>query len=124
MKKRIFSFVYVFLVLIPTIYNSADDGYRLWLKYDLISDVNLLQEYRDEIQTIILRGESATIQIACKELLIGSKGLLGKSIPQIKTINKDGTLVVCVYENLSLFDNSNLRNRIAKIGNEGFLISK
>jgi alpha-glucuronidase len=60
---------------------NADDGYRLWLKYDLISDVNLIETYRDKIKAVMIEGESATIQIAVKELNNGLTGLLGKTIP-------------------------------------------
>ena len=62
-------------------YTYADDGYRLWLKYDLISDTNLLENYSNIIQAIMINGDSPTIQIAKKEITNGLTGLLRKSIP-------------------------------------------
>ncbi len=53
----------------------ADDGYRFWLKYDLISDVRILKEYKNLIHASLVKGESATIQAAMTELQNGLNGL-------------------------------------------------
>jgi hypothetical protein len=61
MKININSFAFVVLMFVAVNFANTDDGYRLWLKYDLISDVDLLKQYSDKIRVEILDGESATI---------------------------------------------------------------
>ena len=95
----------------------ADDGYRLWLRYDKI-DNNILQQYTNTISGINLYGSSPTLTIAKKELLTGLQGLLGKKIPD-NTSN--GSIVIGVATNPSI--KSLLTNVDVKIlGKEGFII--
>ena len=42
----------------------AEDGYRLWLRYDKINDAALLQRYRNEISSLVFTGSSPTIASA------------------------------------------------------------
>ena len=71
----------------------AEDGYRLWLRYDKIDDNTLLQQYRNQISSIVLNGSSPTLTVAGKELLAGLQGLLGKKIPEAKEI-KSGSIAL------------------------------
>ncbi|HEY9343316.1 MAG TPA: alpha-glucuronidase family glycosyl hydrolase, partial [Hanamia sp.] len=56
----------------------AENGYRLWLRYDKIDNGKLLTEYQQQITGIQFNNTSATLQIAQKELLKGLHGLLAK----------------------------------------------
>lgn len=59
----------------------ADDGYRLWLKYDLIEDPAQLNSYRSGIRSIRLNTtETPVTASAVRELKTGLQGLLGKTI--------------------------------------------
>ena len=78
-------------------YAYADDGYRLWLKYDLISDTRLLKEYRKLIHASMIKGESATIQAARSELQNGLEGLLGSTIPQVDGVDENGIIFFVWY---------------------------
>ena len=65
----------------------AEDGYRLWLRYDKIDNGNLLQQYRSRISGIVVNGSSPTLTVAKNELLNGLEGLLDKrSRHQIKMV--------------------------------------
>lgn len=59
----------------------SDDGYRLWLKYDLIKDAAKRQTYARSAQFITLSGTSPVLKSAAEELQMGLQGLLGKSVP-------------------------------------------
>ncbi|GAB3296283.1 alpha-glucuronidase family glycosyl hydrolase [Hymenobacter humi] len=61
----------------------ADDGYRLWLKYDLMTDVAQRNAYRQAAQYIVADGSSAVLKTAAKELQRGLQGLLGQSVPVV-----------------------------------------
>ncbi|RAK69331.1 alpha-glucuronidase family glycosyl hydrolase [Hymenobacter edaphi] len=60
---------------------AADDGYRLWLKYDLIRDAGPRRQYQQVAQFISVGGQSATLKAAAEELQTGLQGLLGQSVP-------------------------------------------
>ncbi|MBS1566569.1 MAG: alpha-glucuronidase, partial [Bacteroidetes bacterium] len=71
----------------------AEDGYRLWLRYDRITDNNLLQQYRKQISSFRLYGSSPTLAAAKKELETGLSGLLGRKYTDAGTI-ATGSLIV------------------------------
>jgi len=73
---------------------KADDGYRLWLKYDLLQDASKRAEYSKSINNIYAYQESPTILAATEELQRGLKGLLGKNISIVKSIDKKGSNII------------------------------
>jgi len=64
---------------------GGDDGYRLWLKYDLIDDVAKRQAYARSAQFIALTGSGPVLRSAAEELQAGLRGLLGKTVPIISS---------------------------------------
>jgi len=58
---------------------QAEDGYRLWLRYDLIDDKALLQQYRQQLAAIDFDANSPVLETAKNELLTGLQGLLGQT---------------------------------------------
>jgi alpha-glucuronidase len=101
----------------------ADDGYRLWLRYDKISNTTLHHKYNAALALPFVFGQSATTDIIKEELINGLSGLLGKNIFCNKTSAAAATLlcgtplqsieIKAVYNELSLIN----------AGNEGFVIS-
>jgi alpha-glucuronidase len=100
--KKTFLFFHLFFF---TAIAFAEDGYRLWLRYDKIDDATLLQRYRNQINSIyfdVYSDEpSPTFEIAKKELITGLQGLLDKKINEGKDfssyqliINKKRTEIV------------------------------
>ena len=55
---------------------KADDGYRLWLRYDQLPSRSL-DQYRSRIKSIAVQGKSATFDVIREELSQGCAGLLG-----------------------------------------------
>lgn len=94
---------------------SADDGYRLWLKYDLIKDVAKREEYARSCQFIAVSNQSPIVMNAAQELQLGLQGLLGKSVPIITDLGKK---TGGVYLN----EHKNFGNHI-DYGNEGYAMS-
>jgi alpha-glucuronidase len=72
----------------------AEDGYRLWLRYDLINDSKILTQYRQQINGILLGGTSPTLDIVKNEITRGLTGLLGSPVPVVSTM-MDKPLVIC-----------------------------
>lgn len=100
----------------------AWSGYRLWLKYDLVSNRTLLKEYRESIKTWIVQGKSPTMRAAESELKRGLDGLLGVRVPETAALNGDGVLIAGVYGRSPLLRNIDLKSKLAKVGDEGFVI--
>ena len=116
--KRILIFCCIILSALNAL---ADDGYRLWLRYDKIDDNIILQQYRSAIKAIKFYGASSTISAAKKELQNGLQGLLDKKFPeQLQIIN--GTVIAGAASNSSI---KNLSLNIDKknLGTEGFFIT-
>ncbi|MFY7889435.1 MAG: alpha-glucuronidase family glycosyl hydrolase [Spirosomataceae bacterium] len=90
----------LFLLLCVSLTSRADDGYRLWLKFDLIKDAKLRSTYSRQVQFIVQESQGEIITTASKELQAGVKGLLGNSCPiQMSTQGKTGGVVLRVISN-------------------------
>lgn len=101
----------------------CEDGYRLWLRYNLISDSNLINNYRSSIQEIVCYENAQTIEIALSELKQGLGGLIGKSILISKKIEQNGSVVIGTFKNLKsqkTISNSIFNENIRE--DEGYLI--
>ena len=78
-------------------FTLADDGYRLWLKYDLIKDAPKREAYARSAQFIAVNGTSPVLTSAANELQTGLQGLLGKTIPIVTNVgNRTGGIVLTV----------------------------
>jgi alpha-glucuronidase len=112
-KSILFSVSLLFLAF----FCNAEDGYRLWLRYDKIDDPALLQQYRNQISSIVFTGNSSTLTAAKKELRIGLTGLLDKTIPELQQIGRNS---IAIYKKST----GRIKNGIDydRLGNEGFAI--
>lgn len=91
----------------------ADDGYRLWLKFDLIKNATVRAQYLPYAQYISYNSADPVAKTAAQELQNALQGLLGKSIRLQNTANTAAGGI-----NLEL--NSSPQ---ANLGQEGFAIS-
>lgn len=98
----------------------AEDGYRLWLRYDKISNPQLLSAYRSQVSGVLSEGHSATLDIAKEELLNGLSGLLGTTIQSSSSI-REHNLVIGTTAGSPLIASLNLPE-LKTISKEGFLI--
>ncbi len=95
----------------------AEDGYRLWLRYDRIGNPNLLQSYRNSISSVQVTASPA----ASKELRQGLEGLLGKKLPSTSNM-QEGTLLVGTPAASPAIAALHWENSLSPLGEEGFLI--
>jgi alpha-glucuronidase len=110
------------IILIATPQLKADDGYRLWLRYDRIANPNLLTTYKKSITGLLMEGSSPTLLVVKKELTEGLTGLLGQSIPEIKSIKSNGTLIIGTPSSSPAIAEMKLENKLTSAGREGFII--
>jgi alpha-glucuronidase len=79
------------LLLVPSV-ARADDGYRLWLRYDAV-DAPYRVACLQTVRNVVVEGTSPTLKAARGELQRGLSGLLGRPIPLL-SIPADGALIV------------------------------
>jgi alpha-glucuronidase len=83
----------------------ADDGSRLWLKYDLIKDQKQKLVYQKYTQFISLNTYHPILQKAAEELQSGFVGLLGSKTKIVENSKQTGGIVLEVSNNQSLTSN-------------------
>lgn len=121
MKKVVFAF---FLFFISGYHAFAESGYRLWMRYDQISNEALRKQYLSSLNGIHIDTASATLKAASEELLTGLSGLLGKKVPLSNTSSPEaGSLVAGTPSSSGLIKGLNLQSRLAALGEEGYLIT-
>ena len=117
MKKILLLFFFSLMMNAPI---WGEDGYKLWLRYELISDSVLLMNYNASITGISIVGNSPTMIVVQNEVTNGLSGLLGKEIKFVNKIDNDGILVIGNCENLSEIVTA--ENSLSELGNEGYTI--
>ncbi|MGI4863372.1 MAG: alpha-glucuronidase family glycosyl hydrolase [Janthinobacterium lividum] len=63
--------------------SRADDGYRLWLKYDRMAEAAVRQQVGQRTQFIASAGTTPGQRVAADELRRGLSGLLGQAVPVV-----------------------------------------
>jgi alpha-glucuronidase len=124
--KRIYPyrFFLCWIALFFQMLAQGEDGYRLWLRYDLISDIQTRKEYQSALSEILVEGHSPTIDVLREELSGGLEGLLGKKVTMASTVRRNGTLLVGTPESSGLIGTSPLAASLKNIGNEGYIIRR
>jgi alpha-glucuronidase len=108
------------LLLIMTVTAKAEDGYRLWLRYDKIPE-QAAKAYRAHTKSVIVGGNSETLRIARDELKTGIEGLLGVEITTAEKNIGDGTILVGTPKSAAIIAGL-FSVRLAALGDEGFII--
>jgi alpha-glucuronidase len=115
--KKILVFIFLFSLSLAV---YAEDGYRLWLRYDQIDDANLLQQYRNKISSLKFTSLSPVLLSAKEELLLGLQGLLDRKL-SIQNNITEGTLLVGTFSEVTIHSYISAED-FTKIGKEGFII--
>ncbi len=99
---------------------KAEDGYRLWLKYDKIENDQLRKSYEKKLTNIYFYGTSPVLESAKKELNIGLTRMLGAEIADLKEKKKG--IVAGVIGQSSEFDQLISDHDKSNLKSEGFLL--
>ena len=122
MKRKLCALAGMIIFFSGSLTVLAEDGYRLWLRYDLVTNPQKLSEYQKAIKSFTVEGDSPTMQAAAKELRMGLDGLLGKSIMENVGIRSAGTLIATNYRTSKLIQGLNFKTDLDRVGDEGYLI--
>jgi alpha-glucuronidase len=118
MKKQLCSLLVLFSLCICHL--QAEDGYRLWLRYDKISDKSLLAAYKTQLSGLLLEGKSPTLAVIKEELINGISGLLDSKFSLIGSI-QEHSLIIGTPTGSSRI--ASLSLPLDKLTTDGFLIS-
>ncbi|MBK9508911.1 MAG: alpha-glucuronidase [Cytophagaceae bacterium] len=97
----------------------ADDGYRLWLKYDPIKNPALKAGYSKKLNSVFVQKTDETIAVALAELKYATRGMLGKEILETKTSASTLKLEISKLTDINpeAFEIKNIKNQIIVRGN-------
>ncbi|MEO6393043.1 MAG: alpha-glucuronidase family glycosyl hydrolase [Pyrinomonadaceae bacterium] len=99
----------------------AEDGYRLWLRYDPLPKA-MADGYRGRIKAVVVGGDSATAAAIRVELTNGLNGLLGISLAATEPATADNALIVGTPKNSPVIAALKLDAQLSALGDEGYLI--
>ena len=101
----------------------AEDGSRLWLRYDPIADPARRTAVRALVTAIVIApGSSPTVRAAVDELQKGAGGLLGSQIPIVESTVPKGAVIVGTPKSGPFIRTVVLQNQLTRVGDEGFVI--
>jgi alpha-glucuronidase len=109
----------IVLVLLSVVAIKGDDGYRLWLRYDHSPSAT---QYRNQIKSIVITGNSPTFDAIRAELTTAFNGLLGTPPPTTTTVNNSAALVIGTPSSSPLIANLHWNAQLDKLGPEGYVI--
>lgn len=121
MKSTGFKFTVIALLFLSTLI-KAEDGYRLWLRYDKVNDAALLARYQANFSGIYIEGNSPVLKVASDELRNGLSGLLGKDIPLLKSAKIQGAVIAGTPDNSAVVASLGLSEKLKSLNEEGFII--
>ena len=97
----------------------ADDGYRLWLRYEPLPEPSL-NIYRQQLKSISVQGKSPTFEVIRNELRAASTGLLGAPIDVGDS--EDASVVVGLPETSLLIRKQHWQAELKQLGPDGYRI--
>lgn len=106
----------------------AEDGYRLWLRYDRIGDEALRQNYAAALTEIVAdepvnRWFGGQLGSAEAELVTGLHGLLGVDVPIVKKPTRDGSILMGTPRNEWMLQFVKERD-LRAAGEEGYILRR
>jgi len=101
---------------------KAEDGYRLWLRYDAIKNTAQASAYRKIVTQLIFPGADATLAAARKELLNGLNGLLKYQPTDVNSISANGSLIIGTPQSSALLADARFKPLLAGLNKDGYFI--
>lgn len=99
----------------------AEDGYRLWLRYDKIVSSKLLHTYLTQVNTIYFPAGTPVLDAARQELFTGLEGLLDKKINA--SAHASGSSLLIFTKEHAPLNQPAPRVKYEDLGKEGFAIN-
>ena len=111
----------VAIIFVAGAISKAEDGYRLWLRYDPLPK-QTIESYRPRITSVVVPGDSATLEAIRTELVSGCSGLLGSAVTVASEVNRDSGVIAGTPKSSSQIGRLGWERQLADLGPEGFRI--
>jgi len=121
MRRRIAA-ILIFVLSIPLTAARADDGYRLWLRYDQITDRPYLKQCSRSFKSVMITADSKVLRAAGEELVSGLSGMTGRNIEIVGAPDRRGTVVAGTFGSSPLIDALLPDVSPGTTGEEGYVI--
>lgn len=118
MNKPIYLTALLWLCLVVT--SLANDGYKLWLDYQPISDSQLKSQVDQLLGGVYFYGENPTYEAIRNELNLASKSMLGKAPVYSKDRLQNTKLWIGTREQLSQVLSLEQQAQIKALGTDGY----
>ena len=118
--RRTFQWLILFATVLLSGTAHADDGYRLWLRYDPVPK-SASDGYLKQLSSITVAGDSATCDAIRSELINGLSGLLGRT-PSINAGTDPSSLVIGTPSSSTFIGRLPLSRQLVELGPEGYVI--
>ena len=117
--------IFIFLLIALTnIGLKAEDGYRLWLRYDKIKNESVREVYQETIQQIYIDGNSKVLDAAGKELRMGLSGLFDQSFDLSGSADQKPGVIAGVIGESDIIDQLISSSVTDKITSDGFIVCR
>lgn len=116
-------FILLTVSLAVTMPVHAEDGYEMWLRYQPVAEQKLRKAYQQQLEGIVVEGNSPTLHAAAAELQRGLGGLLAKPVAVSEKLSGNA-LVIGTPASSPLIASLDLSARLSALGSEGYLIKK
>ena len=123
MLSRLLTIAFVITTL-PALIAQPEDGYRLWLRYDLIEEEQLRSTYLEDLNQIFVDDTSSILTTAGQELALGLEQLLGRSIPVVDSLLESPGIVAGILGKSKVVDRLVSAEDAGKVLAEGYLLLK
>jgi alpha-glucuronidase len=101
---------------------QAEDGYRLWLRYQPLS-ADAAAACSSRVGSLVVPGRSATLDIIRAELAEGCAGLLGAPVRSASGVEQDGAILVGTPGTSDDIARLGWERELSALGPEGFRIA-
>lgn len=112
----------VILFIIVSNSAQAENGYRLWLRYDKITDKQLVQKYRSAINQLLFPVRGATLVVAKGELENGLRGLLQYQPSEAKSTINGNALIIGTPQTSAWIAGQRFKALLSGLNDEGFFM--
>ena len=100
----------------------ADDGYRLWLKNDRITDRTYLKECSRRFENVMITGESPVLRTAHDEFIAGLMSMTGQNVTEVRAPEGRGTIIAGTFSSSPLVASLLSDVQPGTTGEEGYII--
>jgi alpha-glucuronidase len=100
---------------------KAEDGHRLWLRYERLPD-GIVKDYRAHVKSVVIERNTETFAVVRDELIEGCAGLLGAPMSYLDNDMRDGAIVVGTPDSSPHIRKLGWQRQLAALGPEGFRI--